>query len=94
MGGKPIVFMKNHGILVTGETMAQAYRRLYKLERICRNQVLALSTGRPIALLSDAIVAAVNAPAPNESHSTEERERLFFAAMMRVMDREMPGYRD
>jgi ribulose-5-phosphate 4-epimerase/fuculose-1-phosphate aldolase len=94
MRGKPVVFMKNHGILVTGETMAQAYRRLYKLERICRNQVLALSTGQPIALLSDAIVAAVNAPAPNESHSTEERERLFFAAMMRVMDREMPGYRD
>jgi ribulose-5-phosphate 4-epimerase/fuculose-1-phosphate aldolase len=37
--------MKNHGVLVTGDTVAQAYRRLYKLERVCRNQVLALSTG-------------------------------------------------
>ena len=92
MGDKPIVFMKNHGILVTGDTMAQAYRRLYKLERICRNQVLALSTGQPIEVLSDAIVAAVNAPAENESHSNPERERLFFEAMMRVLDRVMPGY--
>ena len=33
MGDKPIVFMKNHGVLVTGDTIAQAYRRLYKLER-------------------------------------------------------------
>jgi ribulose-5-phosphate 4-epimerase/fuculose-1-phosphate aldolase len=92
MGDKPVVFMKNHGILVTGETMAQAYRRLYKLERICRNQVLALSTGQPIEVLSDEIVAAVNAPAANESHPREERDRLFFDAMMRVLDRVMPGY--
>jgi ribulose-5-phosphate 4-epimerase/fuculose-1-phosphate aldolase len=94
MGGKPIVFMKNHGILVTGETVAQAYRRLYKLERVCRTQILALSTGRPLEVLSDDVVAAVLAPAENESHSREERERLFFEAMMRVLDREMPGYRD
>ena len=48
MGTRPIVFMKNHGVLVAGDTVAQAYRRLYKLERVCRNQVLALSTGRPL----------------------------------------------
>jgi ribulose-5-phosphate 4-epimerase/fuculose-1-phosphate aldolase len=94
MGDKPIVFMKNHGVLVTGDTVAQAYRRLYKLERVCRTQVLALSTGRPLEVLSDEIVAAVLAPAANESHSHEERDRLFFEAMMRVLDREMPGYRD
>src|SRR5690349_16282096 len=38
MGDKTIVFMKNHGVLVTGETLAQAYKRLYKLERVCRAQ--------------------------------------------------------
>ena len=93
MGTRPIVFMKNHGVLVTGESMAQAYRRLYKLERVCRTQVLALSTGRPLEVLSEEMVAAVLAPAERESHSREERDRLFFEAMMRVLDREMPGYR-
>src|SRR5215208_6450629 len=29
MGDKHIVFMKNHGVLVVGATVAQAYRRLY-----------------------------------------------------------------
>ena len=94
MGGKPIVFMKNHGILVTGDTVAQAYRRLYKLERVCRTQILALSTGKPLEILTDEMIAAVQAPAELESHSGEERDRLFFEAMMRVLDREMPGYRD
>ena len=94
MGGKPVVFMKNHGILVTGETMAQAYRRLYKLERVCRTQILALSTGRPLEVLSEEIVARVLAPAELETHSREERDRLYFEAMMRVVDRDLPGYRD
>jgi ribulose-5-phosphate 4-epimerase/fuculose-1-phosphate aldolase len=93
MAGKPIVFMKNHGILVTGDTVAQAYRRLYKLERVCRTQILALSTGQPLEVLTDEMVAAVQAPAELETHSREERDRLFFEAMMRVLDREMPGYR-
>jgi ribulose-5-phosphate 4-epimerase/fuculose-1-phosphate aldolase len=84
--------MKNHGVLVVGDTVAQAYRRLYKLERICRNQVLALSTGRPLAVLSSEVVRAVQAPARDETHSTAERERLFFEAMMRVLDRVNPGY--
>ena len=94
MDGKSIVFMKNHGVLVTGDTMAQAYRRLYKLERVCRAQVLALSTGKPLEVLSEEVIAKVLAPAPDETHSREERDRLFFEAMMRVLDRELPGYRD
>ena len=94
MGAKPIVFMKNHGVLVVGETVAQAYRRLYKLERVCRNQVLALGTGRPLKVLSDEIVARVNTPSADDMHSRSERERLYFEAMMRVLDRELPGYCD
>jgi ribulose-5-phosphate 4-epimerase/fuculose-1-phosphate aldolase len=94
LGDRHVLMMKNHGVLVVGDTVAQAYRRLYKIERICRNQVLALSTGRPLAVLSEAVVAAVQAPADNETHSTSERERLFFEAMMRVLDRVNPGYAD
>ena len=94
MGDKDIVFLKNHGILCAGNTVAEAYRRLYKMERVCRTQVLALSTGKELNILSEEVVAAVLAPAPEESHSREERERLFFEAMMRIVDRELPGYRD
>ena len=92
LGDKQVVFMKNHGVLVTGDTVAQAYRRLYKLERVCRAQVLALGTGRELEVLSDEIIARVHAPAEHETHSRSERERLYFEAMMRVLDRVLPGY--
>ncbi len=92
MGDKYIVFMKNHGVLVTGDTIAQAYRRLYKLERVCRTQVLAMGAGRPLEVLSDEIVANVQLPPVNDRHSRAERERLYFEAMMRVLDRDLPGY--
>ena len=94
MGSKPIVFMKNHGVVVTGATVAQAYQRLYRTERVCRNQILALGTGRPLEVLSDDIVARVQTPGPDDRHSRPERERLFFEAMMRILDRELPGYRE
>jgi ribulose-5-phosphate 4-epimerase/fuculose-1-phosphate aldolase len=94
MGDKNIVMMKNHGILCAGNTVAETYRRLYKMERICRTQVLAMATGRELNVLSDAVVDAVLAPAEQESHSREERDRLFFEAMMRIVDRELPGYND
>ncbi len=94
LGGKHVIFMKNHGVLVTGDTVAQAYRRLYKLERVCRAQLLAMSAGRPLQLLSDDVVRLVQVTHPEDRHSRAERERLFFEAMMRVLDRVMPGYAD
>ena len=92
IGKSHVLFMKNHGVLVVGDTVAQAYRRLYKLERVCRAQVLAMSTGQPLQVLSDQIVAQVQAPPPDDRHPRSERERLYFEAMMRVLDRELPGY--
>jgi len=94
MGDKHVMFMKNHGVLVVGNTVAQAYRRLYKLERVCRNQVLAMGTGQPLKVLSEAIIAQVQAPPADDRHSRSEREKLYFEAMMRVLDRELPGYAD
>ncbi len=94
LGDKHIMFMKNHGVIAVGDNVAQAYRRLYKLERVCRAQILAMSTGRPLAVLDEAMVQRVEAPNPRNSHSQAEREALYFAAMMRVLDREMPGYAD
>jgi len=92
IGDKKILFMKNHGVIATGDSIAQAYKRLYMLERVCRAQMTALATGRPIEVLPDDVVRQVQTPAPNDRHSRAERDRLYFEAMMRVLDRELPGY--
>jgi ribulose-5-phosphate 4-epimerase/fuculose-1-phosphate aldolase len=92
IGDKQILFMRNHGVIVTGNTIAQAYKRLYKLERVCRTQILAMSTGQRIDVMSDDIAAKVQAPSDNDRHSRAQREHLYFEAMMRVLDRDLPGY--
>jgi ribulose-5-phosphate 4-epimerase/fuculose-1-phosphate aldolase len=94
IGSCHTLFMKNHGVLVTGSTIGQAYRRLYMLERICRAQVLAMSTGQKLKVLADDVVALVQTPTPNDRHNRDERNRLYFEAMMRVLDTKSPGYAD
>ena len=93
LDGKPIMFMKNHGVLVTGDTIAQAYKRLYFLERVCRTQVLAMGSGQPMEIIPDDIVAKVQTPPANDRHRGK-RDQMFFDALMRVLDRELPGYAD
>lgn len=98
LGKNHVTFMKNHGALVVGDTVAQAYRRLYRLERVCRMQLIAMAaatgSGGKLAILGSDVVARVQAINPQDSHTRDDRERLFFDAMMRVLDRELPGYRD
>ena len=46
-----ILFLDNHGITVGGESVAVAFDDLYYLERACRQQILAQSTGLPLKLI-------------------------------------------
>jgi ribulose-5-phosphate 4-epimerase/fuculose-1-phosphate aldolase len=92
MGNKKILFLKNHGVVSVGDTVAEAYRRLYKLEKACQTQVLAMSTGKPLNILSDEVIQRVLTPASADRHPRLERERLYFEANMRILDRVNPGY--
>ena len=53
LGNKRIMMMANHGVLVAGDTVAQAYDDLYYLEIACRTMVLAYSTGQPLNIMDD-----------------------------------------
>jgi ribulose-5-phosphate 4-epimerase/fuculose-1-phosphate aldolase len=48
MGDADIVFLKNHGVLVTGPTIAETWDDLYYLERAAEVQLKAMSAGRPL----------------------------------------------
>ncbi len=51
-----IFFLDNHGITVGAPSVAVAFDDLYYLERACRQQVLAQSTGLPLKLIDDAVL--------------------------------------
>src|SRR4051794_16419053 len=56
IGDKSILFMANHGISTVGETVADAYDRLYYIERAAQVQIYAMWTQQPLKQLPDAVV--------------------------------------
>src|SRR4051794_32798922 len=45
LGNKGAMLLRNHGTLTVGETVGEAFVRMYFLERACQAQILALSAG-------------------------------------------------
>jgi ribulose-5-phosphate 4-epimerase/fuculose-1-phosphate aldolase len=83
------LLLKSHGVVVLGASVAEAYTDLYRLERACRAQVLALGTGRRLQAVPAEAVAKV--AALNEDRPFKEAH---FAAMKAVLDRREPDYAD
>lgn len=63
------VILGNHGALVIGQTVAAAFDEMYYLEMSCRNYMTALSTGKELHVLTDAI-------AEKTAQQWEEANRL------------------
>jgi len=84
-----VLFLANHGVLVTGATMATAFDDLYYLERACMLQVLAMGTGRALRTVEERIAAKTGRQMAEES----EQAALHFAALQRLLDRDEPGWR-
>ena len=89
LGNKPIMFMAGHGVLVAGRTIAEAFDTLYYLERSCQHQVMAMSTGRPLRLMSDEVARRSAEQWHGEGWDAGEQH---FAALKRILDREEPDY--
>jgi ribulose-5-phosphate 4-epimerase/fuculose-1-phosphate aldolase len=48
IGDKGAMLLRNHGTLAVGETVGEAFVKLYFLERACEAQILALSAGEAV----------------------------------------------
>ena len=81
MQGREVAFLANHGVIVTGTSVAHAYDDLYYLERTCMHQVLAASTGRPLVPVNPELAAHVAAQIQGE----REQSDLFFEALRRML---------
>ena len=93
LGARSVLMMGNHGVLVVGKTMAQAFERLYFLERAAQAQVLALSTGRPLQLIPEAVVKMTVAQfGAGGKVGGRDRAELHFGALKRVLDRSDSDY--
>ena len=97
-GQNNLMVLRNHGLLACGESIAQAFVRMYRLERACQVQLAAQATGAELVI-----------PPPEICELSRERSDNFlstvggrgysrvanpeFAAMLRLLDRKDPSYR-
>jgi len=93
LGDKSVLMLANHGVLVVGRSAAQAFERLYFLERACQAQVLALSTGRTLRRIPEAVVKATAAQfRKGTAVGGRDRTELHFTALKRLLDRHEADY--
>jgi ribulose-5-phosphate 4-epimerase/fuculose-1-phosphate aldolase len=93
LGSKSVLMMRNHGVLAVGQSVPQAFERLYFLERAAQAQVLALSTGRALRLVPEPVVKATAAQFQSGSQvGGRDRADLHFDALKRMLDRISPDY--
>jgi ribulose-5-phosphate 4-epimerase/fuculose-1-phosphate aldolase len=95
MGKHSILMLANHGVIVCGTSVAEAFHNLYFLERACQTQILAMSTGKPMRRLSPQL--AENTRHQINHLQLSEGQNIYdyhFAALKRLLDRREPDYAD
>lgn len=80
LGTADILFMKNHGVMVTARSVAMAWDDLYYLERAAEVQLKVLSTGRPLQAVPEAVAART---ARQMRVGEEDSARAHLASVMR-----------
>ena len=91
MADKNVLFMANHGVITAGRTVAEAFDRLYFLERAAQVQVLADTGGHRLRHLSRETTDYLRRQRAGGENLPAERH---FAALKRILDREEPDYAD
>lgn len=89
--GKRVLLLRNHGPVVIGHTLPQAFNLLWLLQRACEVQVATAALGQqrqiPVPVLEGCVRDSLNF---NPKYGAGEDS---FAAMQRLIDRIDPGYR-
>src|ERR1700684_1764380 len=93
IGDKTILFMANHGITTVGATVADAYDRLYYIERAAQVQVYAMWTGQPLKQLPAAVVEKTKRDiGGNHLYKGPTPAQRHFDALKRILERKEPDY--
>jgi ribulose-5-phosphate 4-epimerase/fuculose-1-phosphate aldolase len=98
LGGKDILILRTHGLLTCGQTVAQAFVRMFRLERACQVQLAAQATGSEL-VVPPREICEISAERSDEFLATEGGKGYSrvanpeFDALMRLMDKKDPSYR-
>ncbi|WP_420392490.1 class II aldolase/adducin family protein [Acuticoccus sp.] len=92
LGDADLLILRNHGLLVVGPSIAQAFSNIYRAELACKTQVLAMSANTEIGLPPEEIIEKTN-----HLYRPEVRRPfgvLEWPALLRKLDRIDASYRN
>lgn len=91
LGGHKAMILRNHGLLVGGTSIAEAFHMTYMLERACAAQVAALSGGRELVLAPQEI--AEHTAEQFRAQENDEHYAMVWDAALRLIENDRPDYR-
>lgn len=92
LGGKPLMILRNHGLLALGRTLPEAFLLLWTLQRACEVQVAAAPMGRLRPIPAE--VLAVHQRDTAKVTGRKDFGERDFAAFVRLVDRKDRSWRD
>ncbi|CAN5198761.1 class II aldolase/adducin family protein [soil metagenome] len=92
LGSGEALILRNHGALVVGRTVGEAFNWMHRLELACRSQLAAMACNTPtVTVPQDVLEATWNNYQPGTRRPYGVME---WPALLRKLDRIDPGYRD
>jgi ribulose-5-phosphate 4-epimerase/fuculose-1-phosphate aldolase len=91
LGQHKAMLLRNHGILVGGTSIAEAFHMTYMLERACAAQVATLSQGREVVLPPHEV--CVHTAEQAKSQENDAHYSWMWDAALRMIENDKPDYR-
>ena len=89
LGDKPVMLLRNHGLLAWGASVPQAFMWLWTVQRACDVQVTASKAGAIHPVRDEVFPQTVRESGPAEKRTCDD----VFAALQRKLDKLDPSYR-
>ena len=96
IGDKTVLMMANHGVATVGQSVSEAYDRLYYVERVAQVQLFAMWTNRPLRHLPPPVIENTISGFKNNftAYGGKPNHRWHFEALKRILDRKEPDYKE
>ena len=92
LGDREALLLRNHGALVVGRTVGEAFNWAHRLELACRTQLAAMATNAPLVPVPQPVLEATW---NNYQRGTRRPYGLMeWPALLRKLDRLDPGWRE
>ena len=92
LGNNSALMLRNHGLLTTGATIADAFLMMYVFETACQIQILAQSGGGELIEVPQPIVEGMLAQAEQVTRGLGGQ--LVWPGLLRKLERMDPSFRD